>query len=187
MRHFFILVFVTGCLSIPRDSTFALPRVEEGSAHGSDQPAPDAADAPDAPDPRPVADAPAATDAPLSEGPRVCDAGHDHCLRPGTWFVLEGAEAVAVYRRDGRWHRWGGAVVTGGTAYRSAPATAAMLVSGRAVLVPSQPVTSEHAALTMKWKVAIVWEVAGGRFTSDRGEFPVGSARVTREPQAIDG
>src|SRR5205823_8362720 len=81
--------------------------------------------------------APSVARAPVSS--ETCDAAHDHCIRPQTWFLSDTrpspgrtSHVTPVYERDGCWLDYTDSddYARRGVLYHTAPATIATVTSG---------------------------------------------------------
>jgi len=131
-----------------------------------------------------------------SSAATTCDAAHDHCLRPETWFVSEWdgrgvANATPTYRFEDAFHDWRRGETPPGSGHRTEPATAASVqVGAPAVMFDSfdflgAPPTSEDDALTATWQMGTVeaLDAATGklRFAGEERWIPLAVARVVVE------
>jgi hypothetical protein len=132
----------------------------------------------------------------MGAGP-PCDAAHDHCLRPGTWFAADNIiagkffRALPVYELDGKWYDWGEGEERTGRLFHTKLATASTLHHGDPVILfntsqPPQWATSEYDGLTSSnWEIAVVNAVntSAKTFTVDGAgdPFPIDVARVITE------
>jgi len=185
MRSALALVFLAGC-------SVAAGFPGAGPAAPAD-PAP--ADGP----------APASTPAPATATATggACDAAHDHCLPPGTWFADSGDRSGGsgvvgpCVDRDGTWHSIKHVDVScdAATFHRTEPATVANAAAGTLVISysassrePEGYPENETRARQGRWIIAEIGEVDAERgtfrFKNRPMEMQLAGARVIVETQS---
>jgi hypothetical protein len=149
---------------------------------------------------------------PISADARECGPAQNHCLRGNAWFA-NGVEhkstaphpRTPVFELDGHWYSYKGTPAQGGTVYRTKPATAANLNSGREVYLYFEPPTgkatvestyvggtlpkSEKEALTVqRWGQIVPYDIdaAKGTFKADGLTYRIDAARVAFDPRAAE-
>ena len=105
---------------------------------------------------------------------RTCDAAHDHCLRPETWFVADAWDdhdrpdrATPAFAARHQWFEWKLRTDVTGVGYRTVPANPATLAPGAiAVVFPIDTAAmhevaagvppNEFVAETTHWVIGVV-------------------------------
>jgi hypothetical protein len=145
-----------------------------------------------APAPAPASD-PAPASAPAAEprmGKMTCDAAHDHCIRPDTWFMTNPdsmyPDATPAYEDGGAFYTWERKRPIDGEAHRTVAATADNVTVGAAIVVfDSTGVLpySEDNALSHDWRYGTIAAVDGDavQLVDDSTWIPIDAMRVVVE------
>jgi hypothetical protein len=124
----------------------------------------------------------------------VCDASHDHCLRPDVWFSVDDFipgklyRALPVFEFDNAWYDWRGREASPVRLYRTKTAGKAPIASGTPVIFfsaesgsRSKWVDSEREALTSsRWEGGVTESASVGNIVAIKGwaDVPVDTVRL---------